>query len=131
MGLNYHMIERMCRSFDSGVYEQALRDVLGGPIEFNGRTILPPKPGMTEDSFEDMMEKLEQADLIEYGNGAPVFGNGDPFQSAMLKSKVFGEEAELISSGPGRYLILYPGLGYAQSSDDGVYELDLRAFVDR
>ena len=86
---------------------------------------------MTEASFEDMMEKLEQADLIEYGNGAPVFGNGDPFQSAMLKSKVFGEEAELISSGPGRYLILYPGLGYAQSSDDGVYELDLRAFVDR
>ena len=79
---------------------------------------------MTEDAFEDMMEKLEQADLIEYGNG-------DPFQSAMLKSMVFGEEAELISSGPGRYLILYPGLGYAQSSDGGVYELDLRAFVDR
>ena len=57
--------------------------------------------------------------------------HGSPFKTSMLSSRLFGEEAELISSGPGKYLVLYPGLGYAQNADGGVYEIDLRAFLDR
>ncbi len=118
-------------TFDSDTFEQALRDVMGGPVEFNGRTVIPPTPGMDDDAFKNLVDKLEQADLIEFGSGAPVFANGSPFKVSMFQSRFFGAEAELISAGPGKYLVLYPGLGYAQNADGGVYVLDLRAFMDR
>ncbi len=104
---------------------------MGNPVEFNGRTVIPPMPGMDEDAFEDLVHKLTQADLIEFGSGPPQFGDGSPFQSEMFRSRLFGAEAELITSGPGKYLVLFPGLGYVENADGGVYELDLRAFVDR
>ena len=104
---------------------------MGGPIAFNGRTIIPPVPGMDEDAFEDLLTTVSPADLIEFGSDAPVFGDGSPFKVSMLQSRTFGEEAELISSGPGKYLVLYPGLGYAQNADGGAYEIDLRAFMER
>jgi len=118
-------------TFDADVSEQALSDVMGGPVEFNGRTIIPPVPGMDEDAFEDLVEKLTDADMIEFGTGAPVFGDGSPFEVPMLRSKFFGAEAVLVTSGIGRYLVFFPGLGYVQNADGGAYELDLQAFLDR
>ena len=49
----------------------------------------------------------------------------------MLRSRIFGEEAELISFGPGRYAVLFPGLGYVQNQHGDHYVLDLRRFMDR
>ncbi len=63
---------------------------MGNPVEFNGRTVIPPTPGMDEDAFEDLVEKLEQADLIEFGSGAPQFTDGSPFKVDMFPPARFG-----------------------------------------
>ena len=56
-------------TYDADVYEQALRDVMGRPVEFNGRNILPPVPNMDEDDVEDAIQRLTFEDLQTFGNG--------------------------------------------------------------
>lgn len=114
-------------TFDGDVFEQALRDVSGGPVEINGRMILPPVPGMEEDAVEDLLESLTDEDLTGFGNGSPIFMDGAPFTVDLFDRPIFHNDAQLITSGPGRYLIFIEGLGYVQSSRGGAYELNLGA----
>ena len=53
--------------YDPDTYEGAITEVVGGVFEFNGRNILAPVAGMSEDAFEDAMERLKQPDLIIIG----------------------------------------------------------------
>ena len=104
--------------------------MVGGVFEFNGRNIIAPVLGMDEDFFESVMEDaLDQEDLIAYGNGAPEFANGQAFDVEMFESSFFGPEAQLVSSGFGRYLVTFPGLGFVQTETGDPYELDLGAFL--
>ena len=103
--------------------------MVGGVFDFNGRNVLAPIPGMTEDAFEDTMERLTQPDLIEFSNGVPLFGNGDPFTVSMFESSLFGIEAQLVTAGFGRYMVTLPGLGFVMNQDGEPYELDLAAFI--
>ena len=116
-------------SYDDDAYEGALSEVVGGVFRFNGRNILAPVAGMEEDAFEDAMEALKQPDLIEFGNGAPQFADGRPFTTLMFESRFFGAEAQLVTSGFGRYLVSFPGLGYVITGDGYPYELDLGAYI--
>ena len=116
-------------TYDGDAYQTALREVVGGVIEFNGRNILAPIAGMSEDAFEDAMERLTQPDLIEFGNGVPLFSNGDPFTVDMFESSFFGPDAQLVTSGFGRYLVAFPGLGFVLNEAGAAYELDLAAFI--
>lgn len=116
-------------SYDADTFETALREVVGGVFSFNDRNILSPVPGMGEDGFEDSMERLTQPDLIEFGNGVPLFGNGDPFTTSHFESRFFGPEAQLVTAGFGRYLVTFPGLGFVMNELGEPYELDLAAFI--
>jgi hypothetical protein len=112
-------------TYDDEVYTKALSDVVGGVLRFNGRSIIAPVPGMRQGDFDDMVDAVTDLDLIEYGNGRPVFGNGTGFTREMLDSRTFGAEPQLVTSGPGRYLIQYPGLGFVMTDQGQPYELDL------
>ena len=114
-------------SYDADAYETALADVVGGVFEFNGRNIIAPVLGMDEDLFENLMETVTQEDLLAWGNGAPEFENGNAFDVEMFESSFFGPEAQLVSSGFGRYLVTFPGLGFVQTETGDPYELDLGA----
>lgn len=114
-------------SYDADAYEQALRDVAGGPVEWRGRNILPPVPGMDESAVEDVLDGLTDDDLAKFGNGAPVYADGSAFTVEDFDRGLFRTDAQLVSSGPGRYLIFAPGLGYVQSASGGAYELNLGA----
>lgn len=116
-------------TFDADMFEGALSEVVGGVIELNGRKVIAPVPGMGEGDFEDLVEKLTAPDLVEFGNGVPVFADGTGFTVDMLESRFFGAEAQLVTSGFGRYLVFFPGLGYVQAADGGPYEIDLRKFA--
>ncbi len=116
-------------TYDADVYEQALRDVMGNPVEFNGRNILPPVPNMDEDDVTDAIQRLTFDDLQTFGNGAPAFADGQAFLPGMFDSRFFGAEAQLVTS-PGRYLVFFEGLGFAQV-DGEPYELDLRGFIEQ
>ena len=48
----------------------------------------------------------------------------------MFDSQFFGAEAQLVTSGPGRYIVFFEGLGFAQTEGER-YELDLRAFIEQ
>ena len=115
-------------SYDEDEFEQALRDVAGGPVEINGRMILPPIPGMDADAVDDLVDGLTDDDLARLGNGKPVFADGSAFTVGMF-SRFLGTDAQLVTSGLGRYLILMPGMGYAMSDQGSAYEVDLRAKV--
>ena len=118
-------------TFDSGIYEQALRDVTGDPVRLNGRTILPPLPGMASGEVRDALAEMTYGDLTRYGTGAPVFADGQPFDPKMFNASWFDGQAELISAGIGRYLVHVEGLGYISTADGKAYELDLRGWIER
>lgn len=119
-------------SFDAETYQQALKDAMGGPVEFNGRVVIPPQP-MDEDDFRDMVRGLTDEDLEDFGTGSPVFGDGTAFTAERFQARLLGLRAgvaQLVTSGPGRYMIFIPSLGFIQN--DGLvngralpYEIDL------
>ena len=118
-------------SFDGDTFETALRDVAGTPVSFNGRTIMPPAPGVSEAETVDLIKGMNARDLEVFGTGKPVFADGKPFTPQMFDSKWFGVEAQLISVAPGRYLVQMPGMGYVANSTGGAYVIDLRAAMER
>jgi len=116
-------------TYDPDAFELALQEVTGGVFEFNGRNILAPIPGMTEDAFEDAIERLTDHDLVVFGNGVPQFANGEIVTREMLESSLFGPEIQLVTAGFGRYRAVFPGLGYIMTEDGEPYEIDLGAFI--
>ena len=118
-------------TYDADTFEEALEQVVGGVFSFNGRNILAPVPGMDEDAFEDAMKRLTQGDLVEFGNGVPVFSDGSPFLVDMFEARFFGPEAQLVTAGfDGRYLVEFPGMGFVFDDITGdSYELDMGAFI--
>lgn len=50
--------------------------IVGGPIEYRGRKIIPPTLGMERDEFIGLLQRLNARDLIRYGNGFPSDGKG-------------------------------------------------------
>ena len=119
--------------FDVSIYRKAIMDTIGGIVEHNGRNNIPPKRGMSQDVFDDLVGGMNSGDLIEFGNGAPVI-NGEPFTMTDLESKGFftgGVENQLISVGNGGYVVYQPGTGaYVRTTDGRVYELELGDYFD-
>lgn len=115
--------------FDHGDYEAALKKVAGEPFEYNDHRILPPTPGMSEDDFEGLMETFTDADLIEFGNGEPIHGDGSAFTADELEGGFFTDAAHLVTSSFGRYLIQTPDGGFVLTEDGGPYELNLSNLV--
>lgn len=115
--------------YDSAAYEKALRDTMGSPVSFNGRTILAPAPNMEASKVRDLVRAMTYDKMTEYGNGAPVFTDGKPFDPKLFERSTFGASAQLVSAAPGRYLVMVPGLGYVGTAKGGAYLLDLRSAV--
>lgn len=116
-------------TFDSDTFETALKDVMGGPVNLNGRTIIPPEPGMDAGKLRDVLTKLKPEDLARFGNGRPVFGDGTAFASDRFESRFIGPSAQLVTAGFGRYLVHFKGIGFVQTPDGEPYELDLGAYL--
>lgn len=113
--------------FSGDRFKQALKDVMGGVVEYNGRRVIPPKP-MDETAFSNMIGKLTDKDLLKYGNGKPRFSNGKPFTASMLHPRGLlwgGGKAQLVQHSIGKYAIMMPGLGFVPNEKGGVYLLDL------
>lgn len=125
-------------AFDVGTFKTALQlaaggavlpdgSVTGGPLEFNNKTIIPPVAGMGEDEFRDLVEGLDIGAMTRFGNGAPQYGDGKPFDTGLFDTGVFGaKEAQFVTVGVGRYRVLLPGIGYIQNEAGDLYEIDLR-----
>ena len=115
-------------NFDADVFETALNDVMGGPVEFNGRTIMPPVPGMDGGDLAELVRRLTVAELETFGNGTPVFGDGTVFDPSLFNPSFFSFDngAQLVTAGPGRYLVFVEGLGFVSTPDGEPYVLDLR-----
>ena len=120
-------------SYDSTAFEAAIKDVSGGVVEFNGRKMLAPVPGMDESKVVDVVRKLSADDLVKFGSGKPVFGDKTPFEPDQFHARnlgLFSGRAQLVSLLGGRYLVFVPGLGYVQSDKGGPYILNLRDRIE-
>ena len=120
--------------FDETLYEQALTDTLGGVLTSGNQSIATPVPGMQQGQFNDLVTSLSRdADaMLKYSvtGAAPVFQGGAAFDPSVLDKGFFslGTDAELRSTGPGRYGVWYPGSGFVNNANGGLYQIDLRAY---
>ena len=86
--------------FDQELYEQAVRDVLGGEIhEHNSVSIVLPI-GVDEQMFEEFLVGIKPEDLTELSlSGAPpMFGNGE-----FVEPEWFEDEGRFIQLGRGEF----------------------------
>jgi|GEM_PF-4965740 len=129
-------------AFDGDLFEESLilvaggrldgdGEVIGGPIDFNGVRVLPPRAGMDEAGLGDAVARLTPDDLIQFGTGAPVFADGTAFTADLFDAGLFEVDAQLLTTAPGRYRVFLPGLGYVITEAGNPYEIDLREFLDR
>lgn len=61
------------KRLDADRLEAALDRVTGGILQFNGRSIVAPRPGMTQSEFDDVMAELTDRDLTPAGRSGPLF----------------------------------------------------------
>ena len=74
---------------------QAVKDVTGGLVEFNGASMFPPEYGMDQSSFDTMMASLNERDV----EGAQTSSG------TMISAEVIRDRGQLRSIGEGRYLV--------------------------
>jgi len=123
-------------TFDGTVYEQSLRDAMGGVVRFNGRNIIPPVNGMDDSEVREFVRSLTDADLTRFSvSGDLPFAGDQPFSVSLFSRSgplgAFAAEAQLVSVGPGVYRVIIPGVGFITNGLDGrPYELDLKAAVE-
>lgn len=111
--------------------QQAVTEVTGGMLDFNGSPVIAPVYGMTQDEFDDMTDGLADGDL----SGAST-SEGEPISARDLRA--YGRLRALAA---GRYLVEFgpeESPSYAMWSNDatnrdrlgfagGPFILDLRA----
>lgn len=106
---------------------QAVNDVTGGVLRFNGQPLLAPARGMAQGDFDRVMAGIGDNDLA----GVTTL-NGAPVSAAYLKSS-----GKLVSAGSGRYQVLlnsdpaHPVFAYTGANDTAPqkFVLDLRGRV--
>jgi len=118
--------------FDPTLYEQAINEVTGGILKSGNRSVMAPVPGMQQGPFDDMVEALTPESMLQFGSAAPVFADGTPFTPDLLNIPTFssGVDAELVSTGFGKYMVFMPGSGFVLGDDGNRYEIDLRAYQE-
>ncbi|PYE25095.1 D-alanyl-D-alanine carboxypeptidase-like protein [Rhizobium sp. PP-CC-3A-592] len=106
--------------------EQAVKEITGGILEFNGSQIVAPRYGMSQDDFDKTVEAISDQDI-----GAAMTSSG-----TAVRADDFRDQGRLRAVADGRYLLEFgsdespsyalrrpsPG-GYGQPS---VFVLDLR-----
>lgn len=101
---------------DTDRLEQALQDVVGRTVEWNGQKVVAPR-GLDDDGFERLMDGLTDADL---GAPSPVALDGSPVTTETIR-----DLGTLVDYGDGRYLVQIGGR-FALTPDQRPYVLDLR-----
>ena len=119
-------------AFNATLYEDAIKDVIGGTVDHNGRVVIPPFPAMEQDEFDTLMASVQNITLMDENGELPKFTNGEDFTVDMLQSSIWRDEGQLVSTSmDGTYNILIPGVGYVMNGDQSApYELNLRDVMD-
>lgn len=98
-------------SYDEDGFRQAITDITGGVYEYNGQAIIAPDPGVDEDTFEQVVQAIDDADLstaTDEGRAVlPTLSTG-----GRLTAEAFKKYATLESVGDGKYLVKVAN-GYA------------------
>lgn len=105
-------------TLDTERLEGALNRITGGVVEWNGRKVIVPQRGMSQDVFSALMEGLEDQDL---GENVPKSLDGNPITAEMIK-----KYGELYSVGDGRYIVRMAGFDIPDPDNTArAWELDL------
>ena len=119
----------MSGAFKKDRYNDAVKLVTGGVLDFRGSKIIAPWYGATDSNLSSAVASLTPTDLA----GA-VAGDGTPFPAAMLKPSLGGVFSSgryrLETLGNGKYLIFSgddAARRYIQKQGGGAFVLDLAA----
>ena len=106
--------------FDGARFREAVRAITGEPVRWNGQDLLPPRFGMTQGEFGQMMAGLTDADLP----GARTL-RGEPITAEMVR-----RHGRLTSVGDGLVTIAF-ATGTVLDDAGRALVLDLRPLADR
>jgi hypothetical protein len=118
---------------DQDRYELALVEASGGVVTHNGQTIIAPRAGMTQSSFDDAWENVREADLELFGNGIPVLRDGTKLDMDAIQQRgVFssGPPMVLVSTGFGSYILFQEGTGSVKTDTGETYEFYMDRYLD-
>jgi len=131
-------------SLDINLLNEAFRRVTGGAFRYdNGNSpaqvIIPPRPGMTEAQFEQLVLSIDENLLVgqsahaALGSGSaasrqrgPVFGNGRPVTARDIQ-----DEGNFVWVGPGRYRVLINGAPVRDGQTGAVFVLDMNPLLHK
>jgi len=103
---------------DTTLFRQAVRDVTGGVLEWNGQPLIAPARGMSQDDLDAVMKGLTDADLA----GAQSI-DGHPVTAAQVRKYGTLRMAE-----PGKYMVEIGGQ-YLVTPDHRPAVIDLAALA--
>lgn len=107
--------------YDDARLKQALHDVTGGIIEYNGRKIVAPARGMTERDFEAVLDRVTDDHLA-----AALHPTGRALTADLIR-----DDAEFTSAGAGRYFVHLNGKKVVRADDPSrAFVLDLRPLLE-
>lgn len=106
--------------FSGSDFSQAVTDVLGEPVSWNGQPLLPPRFGMQQGEFSRLMDTLTDADLA----GATTI-RGEPVTADMVR-----RHGRLRGVAEG-VVVLDFEQGTAIDPAARAFRLDLRPLLDR
>lgn len=99
---------------------------VGGMLGFGGYHTIPPKANMSGADFSHLIESLTQKELESYGNGAPIYSAGNPYD--MSKDPLSGFVMQPADIYSGKYYLTKNGK--ALKTDNGsLYTIDLKKLV--
>ena len=107
--------------YDTDLYQKAVNMVAGGLVEHNDSKNLPPRRGMTQGQFNNLVENLTLTDLKEYGNGTPVIGD-----ELLTPDDLDNDQISLKTLGSGQYGVYHERQNrWVQTQKGATYRLSL------
>lgn len=111
--------------------QTALDRASGGVIAYRDQSILPPKPGMTEAAFGDLIDKIDtpflKAQIGASRTGSainPVYRNGVSLTAEDLRLR-----ASFQSAGSGTYFVLIDGEPVRDAATGRPFEIDFNGLL--
>lgn len=110
---------------DPSAYEQAINDVVGGMLTYNGRNMMAPIPGFNDDQWRDMIGVLQPNDLKDFSADRSVPSRLDRTPIPLEELRQY----QFVSSGFGTYVAVLNNRMAVSDKTGKAWHFDARDYL--